>query len=241
MPTAFLANKNKKGATKRNSIITPSPTKEGNDKQLRDKSPKQDGKQEHRNKIFLPVNFVNWPEKQITLDHIQSHHVHLWKHRSKQHLPGDLAKECTVGERESCLEEVVEFMDKVKKCAAAEAAQLLLDNAAKNCAIKREWDGQEYTNWKDLKAFFVQNKGTKDETIYNCLYKHVLPGWELDKEARVLKTLKLEYRPWLSKEKQPKGFVAKCCSLGMNIKRKDIPWIKRREEAHIGEDGTKIV
>ena len=60
----------------------------------------------------------------------------------------------------------------------------------------------------------------------------------MEDENLVMMEVGLTYRAWEDAESvQPKGWVAKTNSKVLNEKRKQIPWVRRRQPQHVAADG----
>ena len=99
-------------------------------------------------------------------------------------------------------------------------------------------DEQPVSNWSEfMEAARDCREKNKNEVIFDIMFHPFPTGWEKQEENGVLKKLNLEYRKWVDGDKAaPKGFVAKTNTKALNERRKQITWIRRREE--LGQETT---
>ena len=93
-------------------------------------------------------------------------------------------------------------------------------------------DGQPIGSWTELKNCFkgLLEEG-KSEFVFDLKYSKFHTGWESEQQAVLMGNLRIEYRPWPSKDTSaPKGFFAYLLSKAASIKLGEVPGVTKRQE-----------
>lgn len=189
--------------------------------------------------VYFARNFITDAEIGIKKG-VTHFHYRAWKHRGKSKLPGGMELDPPDDMKQLCQKNIEDYLAIVREICRTRVKGLLLEYATK-IGIKRT-DGQQVSTWPELKrAMNILHETNKNAINFELMYgKRFLPGWEVELENKVLVELKMAYRDWDDTEvPEPKGWIAKTNTKVLNERRKEVPYIKRRQAAEIDENGKK--